>query len=90
MFDYPGEKIKTIAVILFWINVIISIFLALKAIFEAEFLYFFVFLIGDPLASYISTLFLVAFGELVENISEITGGMKFTTFKVKLEEKEKK
>lgn len=34
-------------------------------------LYFFAFLIGVPLTSYISTLFLVAFGDLVRNSQRI-------------------
>lgn len=34
-------------------------------------LYFFTFLIGVPVASYVSTLFLVAFGELVQNTQRI-------------------
>ena len=83
MFKNPGEKIKIIAVVLFWITVVASVILAfvfgwsehwsqyVGGYKEFEPVYFFTFLIGCPVASYISTLFLVSFGVLVQNTQHI-------------------
>lgn len=84
MFEDAGSKIKKIAIVLFWIAVVASVILAFvfgwsehyssysyRAYKEFEPALFFSFLIGGPLCSYISTLFLVAFGDLVENTQRI-------------------
>ncbi len=88
MFENSGEKIKKIAIISFWIVVIASIILACVLgwteeysyygrrynAFHAE--YFFPIIIGGPLSAYISSLFLVGFGDLVENIQTIANSCK--------------
>ena len=88
MFENSGEKIKKIAIVLFWITVVASVILAFVFGWSEEYcyyyrrdvssfepFYFFAFLIGGPLCSYISTLLLVAFSDLVQNsqrIKEVT------------------
>lgn len=90
MFENSGEKIKIIAIVLFWITVVASVILAFVFGWSEEYsyyygryerdvsfepFYFFAFLIGGPLCSYISTLLLVAFSDLVQNsqrIKEVT------------------
>lgn len=92
MFENSAERLKKFAIALFWLSIAISVILAFVfgwetieetfytrsyKVFHAE--YFFTFLIGCPLVSYISTLFLVAFGDLVENaqrIKEVTEEIK--------------
>ena len=71
MFENPGGKIRKIAVVLFWITVVIFVIAACAALIQEEVSLFLSLLIVGPLTSYISTLFLVAFGELVQNISEL-------------------
>ena len=67
MFDKVGRKISGFAMILYWLS-IVGIFLA--AIYfggnERYFELLLVLVIGIPL-SYLNCIFLVAFGELVEN-----------------------
>ena len=81
MFENPGVKIKAVSQIMFWLVTITSVILAFVLGIEksgygyyerTEFnaAIFFSFFIGGPLVAYISTLFLVGFGELVENSSE--------------------
>jgi len=78
MFENPGGKIKAASILMFWLVAITSVILAFVLGIEksgygyyarTEFnaAIFFGFLIGGPLVAYISTLFLVGFGELVEN-----------------------
>lgn len=82
MFENAGAKIKKIAIVFFWIAVVASVILAFVFGWseyysfyewhkEFEPALFFPILIGGPLCSYISTLFLVAFGDLVENTQRI-------------------
>ena len=74
MFDNPGKKIMQISKIVFWIVTIVSVILAFvlgfeKYYYETEFYagIFFTLLLGVPISTYVLTLFLVGFGELVEN-----------------------
>ena len=87
MFENSGEKIVMVAKVLFGISIIASVILAFvlgwskeyhysyysgsnyEMVFHPE--YFFTLLIGGPIVSYISTLFTIAFGELVQNSQEI-------------------
>lgn len=80
MFSEPGKKIKTMAKIFFWVEVIACVILAFSLGWveinrwgDKEFRagIFFGFLIGGPLASYCSALLLYGFGELVDKISKI-------------------
>lgn len=68
MFTNPGAKIKLFSMVGFWVTSIACIISA--AVYASENdanLIFWLLLLIGPLASYISTLFLVGFGELVEN-----------------------
>ena len=74
MFNAPGAKIKKIAVVLFWIVVCSSVITSFIVGFDRYSYHtsfnaglFFLFFLGIPLFQYVSTLFVVAFGELVEN-----------------------
>ncbi len=76
MFDDPGGKIKNYAKILFWLEVItgfiggIIVWVAI-----ADFVGIFAFIgiiIGTTATAYIISLFLVSFGELVENSTFIS------------------
>ena len=83
MFENSGEKLKKVVIVLFWLSIIGYVLLAFAfgweeyyssargrySVFNA--VYFFTFLIGGPLVSYISTLVLVAFADLVENTQYI-------------------
>lgn len=82
MFDCPGKVIKKVAIVLFWVVTCIYVILAFlfgweevswyattRSVFNP--LTFFGLLIGGPISAYISTLFLVGFGELVENSSKL-------------------
>ena len=83
LFKNPGKKIKKIAIVLFCLLVIASVILAFvfgwtvkkdgNRVYDRDFnaAYFFGFLIGCPLVSYVSTLGLIAFGDLVENSQRI-------------------
>ena len=73
MFDKPGEKIQSLAKVLFWLSAIgFVIWAMVTAIKFKEIGYgdfpvarFLILLIGGPLASYISSLVLYGFGELI-------------------------
>ena len=74
MFENAGQKIKTLAKICFWIFAVLFVVLAFTVgksrwggIIPAI---FWPFLIGGPLLSYIGSLFLYGFGELVESSEE--------------------
>lgn len=77
LFDDVGKKIKKMAIIVFWVEVVSCVILAFclgwernywgKTEFRAGI--FFALLIGGPLASYCSALILYGFGKLVDQIS---------------------
>ncbi len=77
MFENAGQKIKTLAKICFWIFAVLFVVLAFTVgisrwgrssrIIPAI---FWPFLIGGPLLSYIGSLFLYGFGELIESSEE--------------------
>ena len=71
MFENPGTKIKKISIVLFWISIIFVFLLAMVSMSADDMLHFFAILIFGPIICYISTLYLVAFGELVENTAAI-------------------
>lgn len=87
LFGNSGEKLKKLANITFWLEIISSVILAFcfglqkewgRYSYHYEFnaVYFFGFLLGMPLASYLSSLGMYAFGELVEDI-EIWSTLEF-------------
>ncbi|MBR0419449.1 MAG: hypothetical protein IJI66_09790 [Erysipelotrichaceae bacterium] len=78
LFSNPGKKIKTISLILFWVLTVSSIICAVSfgwverhgyystsKVFVPE--VFFSFLLVGPIASYLSSLLLYGYGELIEN-----------------------
>ena len=74
MFKNPGSKIQFLATIYFWFITIISIISAFVLGIEDNELNKLVFwsiLLIPPTTTYISCLFLVAFGELVEDVKVI-------------------
>lgn len=83
MFENVGDKIKKVAIISFWIVTITSFILAFVFGIEEYYTgwggcdyefragYFFGFLLGVPLVEYISTLFLIGFGDLIETNREM-------------------
>ena len=74
IFDDPGEKLKKLAKILFIINCVAAVILALSFGFEETYYehtefragLFFMFMIGIPLASYVECLCLYGFGVLID------------------------
>lgn len=90
MFENPGKKIKKISTILFYITVCVSMFLAISLGIEADTSYWgyteieykavplLIFLVVVPAYSYISTLFFVGFGELLENVKKISEKDKYS------------
>lgn len=83
MFDHPGSKLKTVAKILFWFNLVLCVFLAFilgieKTSYgtyvekEVHFEVFFYLLVLGPISAYLTSLILCGFGELIEN-SRMTG-----------------
>ena len=70
MFTNPGKKIKTVSIIAFWISILVYVVLAFTVGVDAGAGVFILLLIACPICAYLSTLFLVAFGELVENSSK--------------------
>ena len=89
MFTNPGKKIKTVSIIAFWISILVYIVLAFTVGVDAGAGVFILLLIACPICAYLSTLFLVAFGELVENSSKPNSGKKGEHM-LKEEEEEKK
>lgn len=71
MFENPGTKIKKISVVLFWLSIIAIVILALGSMSSDNVLGGLILLIFGPIVCYISTLYIVAFGELVENTAAI-------------------
>lgn len=71
MFDNPGRKIQDIARVLFWLEiiggVILGVVFGIATGDAVGFLVFFGILIATSVTAYITYLFLIAFGELVEN-----------------------
>ena len=78
MFNNPGSKIKKLGEILFWLSVIVSesyavyyLITAFKTSFRYfDFILFLLVVVAGLVGSYISSLFIVAFGELVEKTSD--------------------
>lgn len=80
MFDNPGKKIKVIAKILFWLVLIASIAAIILEFRDnrhpeiKDVVYFII----APFAQWVTSLFLVAFGELVENSTKLASSSKFS------------
>jgi hypothetical protein len=67
MFDNPGDKIKKLATVLFWVSVVGVVCYAISFLIAGNFLLFLVCIIAGPLAAYGNMLLVAGFGELVEN-----------------------
>ncbi|MDY4252496.1 SHOCT domain-containing protein [Clostridium sp.] len=82
MFENIGGKIKTLAKILCWVGIILSVLIAMILFIEAkegsyktEDLYMnlgCIYLIFGPLVSWVSSFFIYGFGELIERTTEIS------------------
>ena len=84
MFEEPGSKIKAFANILFWITIVAVVIAAFSLGWTENYSYysrsqkefhaeiFFPILIGGGISAYLTSLFLSAFGELVENSGNIS------------------
>lgn len=88
MFTNPGGKIKKVSIVAFWISVLACVVLAFTVGLDAGAGVFILLLIVCPICAYLSTLFFVAFGELVENSSK-TNSEKKRDRTLKEEEKKK-
>ena len=70
MFDNIGGKIKTLAEVVFVLNIIATFILAICAAvfsYELGFLWFLIVMVSGIVLAYVSVLIFYAFGELVEN-----------------------
>lgn len=83
MFGNIGEKIKSISVVFFGLEVIISIIAALLLFFagvgigEEDYTFLAIVCgIAGPIVAYISSCFLYGFGELIEKVQIIAGSSK--------------
>ena len=97
MFDNPGKKIMQISKIVFWIVTIVSVILAFVLGFEKHYYstefyaeIFFPLFFGVPTSAYVSTLFLVGFGELVENSKKTEAAKVLEEAEEKAKEAEEK
>jgi len=97
MFDNPGKKIMQISKIVFWIVTIVSVILAFVLGFEKHYYstefyagIFFSLFFGVPIMAYVSTLFLVGFGELVENSKKTEAAKVLEEAEEKAKEAEEK
>lgn len=78
LLDYPGTKIKSVAKIVFWIDLIGFICLAVelsrpqRGYGDFNFLVFFGIFTAGVITSYLSALILTGFGELIEKTSDIS------------------
>lgn len=70
MFENPGSKVKSIAVIWFWLIAIGSFIVGIIIMLDTDGLIGASILFGGILFGYLSALGLYAFGELVENSTE--------------------
>lgn len=87
IFNNPGTTIKNVAKIMFFLETVGSVIAGIvSASDEGDFIYFFAIAVGGVIIAYISNLFLVAFGELVEKAtsidSKLKGNVKEETFKL--------
>ena len=71
MFEHPGEKVKSFALIFFWITVIGGGITAIvTAVAAGSFWLFLGIALGSLICAYLSGLFLSGFGELIESTQE--------------------
>lgn len=80
MFDKVGEKIKILSQVLCWLGIIFSIilsigmFIAASDSYNNEVAYMmlgFIYLVVGPIASWLSSLFIYGFGELISKTSNL-------------------
>ena len=86
MFENIGKKIKTLANVLCWLGIIVSIItarimfiMAEAASYDTDGLYIglgFSFLFLAPLFSWINSFFIYGFGELIDKICDIERNMR--------------
>ena len=71
MFDYIGEKIKTLAMVCCGIGVCVYAIAGIILIFSGEVGYGVITLIFGPLISWIGCFFMYGFGELIDKVCDI-------------------
>ena len=80
MFNDIGKKIKTLASVICWLGIIVSVIAAISMFAAASESYYggesytilgFVYLVGGPLISWIGSFFTYGFGELIDKVSDI-------------------
>lgn len=82
MFEDIGAKIKIVSKVLCWVGIIaavIAAFVMFSLDEEVGGLLFLLFLIAGPLLSWINSLFVYGFGELIEKTTEIAESTKEQT-----------
>ena len=79
MFEKSGKKIKAVAEAWFWLGTILSVIAAFICLFESItedlpifILYGLFLLIGGPFFTWVSTLFLYGFGELIDSNQKLS------------------
>ena len=87
MYNNIGKKCKTVAVVVCWIGVISSIILGIFLISLNSVLYGFLYIVAGPLISWVGSLGLYGFGEIVENSIAIVE--KVTILEKEIRSKEK-
>lgn len=77
MFQNVGKEIKSIAQWFFWLEVIVSVLLAIRLWSEGilGFLGFMIIILIGLVTAYVSVVMLYAFGELVDNSTIIAKNM---------------
>lgn len=99
MFDNIGKKIKSLANVLCWIGIVVSVITAIimfvaaeEGSYKTEGLYTglgFAFLIIGPLSSWVSSFFMYGFGELIDKVCDIErntrGGERKSAAQTKVE-----
>lgn len=75
MVESIGSKIKSVASVMFWLNIIVSVLLGIRIIFNESgknlWLGGILFIVSGALFSYLSSLLVYGFGKLIENTEEL-------------------
>lgn len=71
VFDNSGSKLKSVAQALCWIGIILSSILGIITMFQAQFFAGLIRMIAGILSSWIGSLALYGFGELIEKVISI-------------------
>ena len=73
MFDQIGQRIKTLAVVITVIGMIISVIMGCDYIFnKSRRIYGLIIIVGGIIASYIGSFILYGFGEIIDKLCDIS------------------